>query len=254
MGRRHKPVAEVETEVETESNAESNILRATESNTVGTRLPASNRPLLNSSKQEKLIVKLLDALSIAAADNRKKPRFDNETKHKPGPRNPRDRLIFQLLVLGVPASIIADRSLLAESSVYGLRQRWKDDGTLDRSIRARQEENDLLLDTFASKALLVLNDAMDDGDPNVRVAAAKAITVASSNAAARRQKEKTDTAYIDIGKEQNELFAKAIANHQTRQPPEWLSRRMGQLPSQSTPDTVDKALDVEYELVEVKRD
>ena len=137
--------------------------------------------------------------------------------------------------------------MLAETSIYGLRQRWMDDGSLSRTLKLRQEENDALLETLQSKALLVLNDAMDDSDATVKVAAAKAITVAASNAAARRQKEKADSAFIDIGKETNELFAQAIANHQTRQPPTWLGQRMGQV--RQLP--VDNTVDAEYEPVDV---
>lgn len=246
-GKGGRPRKKMTTE---ESNSESNSAVTVESNSTARSALPQTRPLLNSLKQEKQITKLLDALEVAAATNTKPPKSDrgNLTKHRPGPRNGRDRIIFQLMVLGVPTPIIAGRSMLAETSIFSLRQRWMDDGSLSRVLKLRQDENEALLESLNSKALMVLNDAMDDGDATVRVAAAKSVTVAASNAAARRQKEKTDTAFVEIGKESNELFAQAIAKYQTRQPPAWLQQRTGQ--AKQLP--VDTPVDVEYEVVSTR--
>lgn len=202
----------------------------------------------NETWAQQLLNKLWDA-SLEHMDKPKEGRVKRQ-KEARGPRNKRDKLIFECFARGLPISLILAYSGLTESTIMTLRQRWSEDGTLAARLKILREGQDALTSTLNEKALLKLSTLMDNGSEEAQVQSAKAILAAESAAASRRAKTESDDKFINAADTYSQRMVDALASYKPRVISDSQAVRIRNFPQQS----VVQITDAKFETVNSNED
>lgn len=224
--------------------------------------PKPLSPMLADRKGELRARRLLDELSAVVIEHEQRNDFNKLKKPRDtsrrGPTNARDRIIFQLLVMGVSAEIIAGRAMLLPRAIDNKRLQWTADGTLRLALEGRQMENEALTLDVEHKALLTVNALLDSSAEDIKIQAAKAGLAAANNNAARRAKTAGDQAYVDATKERTDVFRALLSGYQPPPIPDWaktsvngvpVHRPAAPSPGSEPARQLDSTIDAEYDVL-----
>lgn len=177
--------------------------------------------------------KLLNQLYEASLEHQAKTKDARKKRNieTRGPRNKRDKLIFECFARGLPISIIVAYSGLSDAYIISLRQRWTEDGTLAARLKMLRDGADALTSTLNEKALLKLSQLMDNGSEEAQVQSAKALIAAESAAQGRRAKTESDDKFISAADEYSQRMVDALTGYKPRViDPALITRSRGVVP------------------------